>query len=295
MKADPQDVLVFATVVRTHGFSAAARELDLPPSAVSRRIKRLEEQLGTKLLHRTTRRVGLTAAGRLYYERVAQVPRLLADAERALQTASDTPRGTLRIAAPPEDNGILWSTLRGFLARHPDVDIEMHHSLQYIDIIEQEMDLALRGGEPPDSADLVAQQIWDSRILLAASPEYLALRGTPETVEELNDHDGVCMDGWAPNALRRVKGDRGPVRVKMHNRVRANSLETARLAALDGYGIAPLLELTCRTDLDGGALVEVLRGALPMSAKGWVVYPAARERSAAARALIDYLVENREI
>ncbi len=295
MKADPQDVMVFATVVRTHGFSAAARELDLPPSAVSRRVKRLEEQLGTKLLHRTTRRVGLTAAGRIYYERIARVPRLLVEAERALETTSATPRGTLRIAVPPEDNGILWSTLRGFVARYPEVDLELHHSLEYIDLIEKEMDVALRGGAPPDSADLAAQQIWDSRILLAASPEYLALRGTPKTVEELNDHDGVCMDGWAPNALRRVTGDRGPVRVKMHNRVRANSLETARLAALDGYGIAPLLELTCQTDLDSGALVEVLKGALPMSAKGWVVYPVARERSVAAQALIDYLVDNRDI
>ncbi len=180
--------------------------------------------------------------------------------------------------------------MRTFLARYPDVDLEIHHSLAYVDIISEGIDVALRGGSPPDSADLAAKQIWDSRMLLAANPEYLELHGTPRRVEDLADHIGICMDGWAPNALRRAHGDRGSVRVTMRNRVRANSLETARLAALDGYGIAPLMKLTCQTDLDRGALVEVLRGCLPMSAKGWLVYRVARERSAATQALIDHVV-----
>ena len=149
--------------------------------------------------------------------------------------------------------------------------------------------MALRGGAPPDSPDLAARLLWDSRMLLVASPEYLELHGTPQTVHELNDHTGVCMDGWAPNALRHVDGDTGPVRVRMHNRIRANSLETARLAALDGMGIAPLLLMSCQADLDRGALVEVLQGALPMSAKGWLIYPIGRERTAATQAFIDYL------
>lgn len=293
MKANLSDVMVFAAVVRAKGFSAAGRELELPASAVSRRVKRLEEHLGAKLLHRTTRRVGLTPAGRAYYERIGRVPRILEEAERAVDQTRDTLKGTLRIAAPPEDGGVIWSTLQGFLVDYPDVDIEIRHSLEYVDIIEQEIDVALRGGAPPDSTDLAAQLLWDSRILLAASPEYLAGHGTPVAVEELANHVGICMDGWAPNALTRVTGDRGPVRVTMHNRVRANSLETARLAALDGFGIAPLLELSCQQDIDSGALVEVLRGALPMSAQGWLVYPLQKERSAAAQALIDYLVKQR--
>ena len=130
--------------------------------------------------------------------------------------------------------------------------------------------------------------------MLAASPEYLALRGTPIEIDDLEEHDGICMDTWAPNALRRLHGEAGPVRVTMHNRVRSNSLATARHAALDGLGIAPLLEMTCRADLDRGALVEVLRGALPSSAKAWVVYPVARERSAAAQALIGHLIRQRD-
>jgi LysR family transcriptional regulator AphB len=258
-------------------------------------VKRLEERLGAKLLHRTTRRVGLTAAGRAYYERIGAVPRILQEAERAVLDTQSSPKGTLRIAAPPEDGGVIWATIRSFVAGFPEVDLELHHSLTYIDLIEQEIDVALRGGAPPDSPDLAAQLLWDSRMVLAASPEYLELRGVPKSVHELNDHEGICMDGWAPNALRHVNGETGPVRVQMHNRIRANSLETARLAALDGLGIAPLLLLSCQDDLDRGALVEVLRGALPMSAKGWIVYPIGRERSAAAQAFIDHLVQHRNV
>lgn len=291
MTVDPQDVLVFAEVVRSHGFSAAARALDLPQSAVSRRVKRLEKALGVRLLHRTTRRVGLTPEGRVYFEHVARLPRLLDEASQAVHAISAAPTGTLRVAAPPEDGTIIWETLRGFSVGHPDVELEVVHSLEYVDLIDAEIDVALRGGAPPDSPDLVVQQLWDSRILLAASPEYLERRGTPTRVEELSEHDGVCMDSWAPNALRRLEGDRGHVRVTMRNRLRSNSLTTARNAALDGLGIAPLLKLTCQDDLDRGALVEVLQGALPMSAKGWYVYPVARQRSVAAQALLAHLAQ----
>lgn len=291
MVVDPQDVVVFVEVVKARGFSAAARELDLPQSVVSRRVKRLEAALGCKLLHRTTRRVGLTQDGRVYFEHVARLPSILDEAARAVSAIRSTPSGTLRVAAPPEDGGVIWATLRGFALDHPDVEIELLHSLDYVDLIDAEIDVALRGGAPPDSPDLVVQALWDSRILLAASPAYLERRGAPTRVEDLADHDGICMDAWAPNALRRLTGDRGPVRVTMRNRVRSNSLATARSAALDGLGIAPLLKLTCQDDLDRGALVEVLRGALPMSARGWYVYPVARRRSAAAQALLDHLAE----
>ena len=289
MNRDLNDVLVFIEVARLRSFTGAGGAPGLPASAVSRRVRRLEDRLGFALLHRTTRRVGLTEAGRIYYERVGAVPRLVAEAERAVSQSREAPAGTLRIATPPEDRGVLWGVLGPFVRDHPHVDLEIHHTLEYVDLIAEDVDVALRGGAPPDSTDVVARQLWDSRILLAASPEYLALRGTPARVQDLSDHDGVCMDAWAPNAIRRLDGDRSYVRVNMRNRVRANSLETARRAALDGLGIAPLLELTCREDLDRGALVEVLRGALPDSAKGWYVYPVGRARSAAADALIAYL------
>ncbi len=289
MTPDLNDVYVFVEVARRRSFSGAADALDLPPSAVSRRVRRLEEQLGFRLLHRTTRRVGLTEQGRIYYERIGAMPRMLAEAHKAVRELGEAPAGTLRITTPPEDRGVIWGVLGPFVRDHPRVDLQIHHTLDYVDLIESDVDVALRGGRPPDSADLIVRQLWRSRILLVASPEYLALHGTPTRAEQLADHTGVCMDPWAPNAIRRVDGDRAPVRVQMRNRIRANSLETARNAALDGLGIAPLLQLTCQDDLDRGALVEVLQGALPDQADGWYVYPVRRKRSQAAQALLDYL------
>ena len=279
-------------MVRAGGFSAAARELDLPTSAVSRRVKRLETRLGVPLLFRTTRRVGLTAQGRAYYEHIARVPQLLDEAERAALDMADAPKGVLRLATPPEDGGVIWSTIRSFMKQHPDVDLEITHSLDRVDLISSEFDVALRGGTPPDSPDVCAKLIWDTRMFLAASPAYLELHGTPARVEELSEHIGVCMDGWAPNALRSVSGERGPVRVHLRNRIRANSLETAKNACLDGLGIAPLMKLTCEVELESGALVEVLKGALPMSAKGWLLYPLSKKRTAAATAFIEHILDS---
>lgn len=286
MTLDLNDIAVFVAVVQARGFTAAGRILDLPPSTVSRRIARLERSVGLRLLHRTTRSVGLTEAGRLFFERTGAVPRLVDEALAALAATQQAPSGTLRVTAPPDDGGVIWALLSRFLRDHPDVDLQILHTLERVDLIEQGIDVALRGGPPPDTTVFVAHQLFDSRILLAASPEYLALRGTPRRVEELSEHDGICMDPWAPNAIRRLDGDRAPVRLQIRNRIRANSLDTAQKAAIDGFGIAPLLELTCRPALERGALVEVLRGALPESAPLWLLAPRRRARSAAVDALV---------
>jgi DNA-binding transcriptional LysR family regulator len=292
VRHDLNDIHVFATVVRLEGFSAAGKELGLPGSAVSRRVARLEEQLGFSLLHRTTRSVGLTDAGRRFYEHAGRIPGLVDAAVRAAESSRAAPSGLLRITAPPDDGGIIWGLLAGFMMAHPDVDLELTHTLDRVDLVAAEIDVALRGGPAPDSSSFTAQKLFDSRILLAASPAYLSARGTPQQVDELEHHDGICMDPWAPNAIRRVKGDGAYVRVYLRNRVRANSLETARRAAVDGLGIAPLLELTCRAELDRGDLVEVLRGALPDNAPFWALTPLGRTRSAAASALLSWLVEH---
>lgn len=293
-EVDYNDVAVFTEVVRTRGFTAAGKVLGLPTSAVSRRIARLEAVLGYRLLQRTTRRVGLTEAGRMFYERTAQIPSLVAEARRAIAASRTSPSGTIRMTAPPDGAGIIWALVSGFLRDHPDVDLELVHTLERVDLIEAGVDVALRGGPAPDSAVYSARQIFDSRILLAASPSYLSLRGTPQSVDDLEEHDGVCLDAWVPNAIRRLDGSEGPVRVSMRNRVRSNSLETGQRAAMDGLGIAPVLELAARDALERGALVEVLRGSLPMHSPMWVLAPVGRERSAAVRALVEAVCDRAE-
>lgn len=287
MKSDLNDVVVFAEVVMAEGFTAAARKLDLPTSVVSRRVARLEKRLGEKLLHRTTRRVGLTDVGRVYYERVADIARQVEDAERALVVTRRAPRGVVRITAPPDDGGTIWRLVEGYLREHPEVDLEIIHTLEYLDLVEEGIDLALRGGSPPDSTVFTAHSLFESRILLCASREYVARRGIPEEVVELEEHDCVGMDSWAPNAIRRLDGS--PVRMTLSNRVRTNRLDTVQAAVLAGLGIGPLLAMNCHRELQSGALVEVLRGCLPMSSPFWVVYPAARKGTAAAKALVAHL------
>ncbi len=291
MEPDLNDVLVFVEVAREGGFSAAARNLDLPASVVSRRVARLEERLGFKLLNRTTRQVGLTTAGRIYYDQTASIGRQLQEAARAVEETSRSVTGLVRLTAPPDDGGIIWRLLRGFIAKHPTVDLQIIHTLDYVDLIAERIDVALRGGPAPDTTEFAAHQLFESRILLAASPEYLKERGTPKQVEDLEHHDCLCMDPWAPNAIRRVDGDRSPVRVKVRNRIRANRLTTAQQAALDGFGIAPLLKMTCQAELDDGSLVEVLCGALPPAAPFWAIHPIGRRSSKAAQALIEHLIE----
>ncbi|MEO0324779.1 MAG: LysR family transcriptional regulator [Myxococcota bacterium] len=268
-------------------FTAAAKALDLPTSAVSRRVSRLEETLGERLLHRTTRRVGLTDVGRIFHARVAGIPGQLDEAERALRETRAFPGGLVRLTAPPDDGGLIWQLLEGFVRAHPKVELEVIHTLEYLDLVGEGIDVAIRGGDAPDSTLFTAHALLRSRILLAASPAYLKARGTPASVEELATHDGVGMDGWAPNAIRRLDGS--PARVRMKNRVRSNRLDTVQAAVLAGLGIGPLLALNVRQWLADGSLVEVLRGCLPMDSALWAIYPAGRQGTAAAKALVAHL------
>ncbi len=290
MKLDLNDVLVFTEVVRCGSFTAAGRKLDLPPSAISRRVARLEERLGFRLLNRTTRAQGLTESGRIYYERTALIGHDIDEALRAVHEFRATPSGLLRVTAPPDDGGVIWEMFAGFVRDHPEVDLELIHSLDKLDIVKEGIDVALRGGPPPDSTLLRATKLVDSRFVLVASPHYLERHGTPTHPKELSEHCCIAMDTWVPNAIAALQGPDGPVRVDFRNRIRTNRQETARKAALDGLGIAPMVAFTCWRELSSGALVEVLHGALPGPAPMWAIYPASRSKSAATQALIDHLV-----
>lgn len=291
MDLDLNDILVFTAVVEEGSFTGAGKRLNLAASAVSRRVARLEERLGFVLIHRTTRSLGLTPSGRIYYERTARIAQDVEDASRALDRERDTPAGLLRITAPPDDGGVIWSMLRGFVANHPKVGLEVIHTLDYLDLVDEGIDLALRGGNPPDSTTLVAEKLIVSRMMLVASPDYLARRGTPKDPEDLEHHDCIAMDNWSPNAVRGLEGDDGVVKKPWPNRIRSNRLETTIRAAVDGFGIAPTVGTNAADELDAGRLVEVLPGVFPGEAVMWAVYPKAATKSAALRALLEHLRE----
>jgi DNA-binding transcriptional LysR family regulator len=146
---DLNDVAVFAEVAAAGSFKQAALALDLPASTVSRRVARLEDALGFKLLHRTTRSVGLTDSGRSFYERTANLARMVEDAARSSAASHDTPTGFLRVTAPPDDSGVIWALLEGFVRAHPAIDLEIVHTLEFYDLIDKGIDVALRGAGRP--------------------------------------------------------------------------------------------------------------------------------------------------
>jgi len=202
MTRDLNDTLIFVKVVELGSFIAAAKALRLPKTTVSRKVQDLEARLGAQLLHRTTRKLGLTEAGNVYFEHSQRISRELAEAESAVGQLQGGPRGWLRITAP-YSIGITWIAplLGEFHARHPEVRVEMVLNNESLDLISGEIDVALRIGKLPDS-NLVARKLAQFRTQVYASPLYLQRHGEPLHPEDLAHHRALAM----PKALR-ANGD----------------------------------------------------------------------------------------
>lgn len=193
MNLDLNDTLVFVRVVQDGGFSAAARGLQLPKTTVSRRVQELEARLGVQLLHRTTRRIGLTEAGALYFEHCKEIASRLDDAESAVSQLSNGPRGLLRVTLP-YSFGVTWIAplIPGFRALYPDVKLELIASHETLDLVSNELDVALRLGQLPDS-DLVVRRLGSFATGVYAATTYLQQHGTPQHPAELKAHRALAL------------------------------------------------------------------------------------------------------
>src|SRR5690349_13611102 len=193
MTRDLNDTLVFVKVVEQGSFVAAAKALRLPKTTVSRKVQDLETRLGAQLLQRTTRKLGLTEAGNVYFEHSQRIARDLEEAENAVGQLQGGPRGWLRFTAP-YSVGITWIAplLGEFHARHPEVRVEMVLTNEPLDIIDQEIDVALRVGSLPDS-NLIARKLATFRTQVYASPGYIARHGEPLHPDDLVHHRTVAM------------------------------------------------------------------------------------------------------
>ena len=287
---EPGDALIFARVVDDGSFTAAAGALGLPKSTVSRRVSRLEAALGLQLLRRTTRRLDLTDAGRAFYTQAVQAADALVEAEQAATAVLSEPRGLLRLTAPVELGQATYGMILAFGRAHPEVQLDLHLSNGYVDLIESGIDAALRGGQPPTGV-LTGRQLTDDEAILVASPDYLATHGVPEQVGELEQHELVLFPRWVQNGSIELHTERGTVQAPARGRLTVNNLEAARIATLAGHGIALLLKRQCEADLTSGTLVRVLPDhGLPLGGL-WIVYPRTRFLSARVRALADFLVD----
>lgn len=289
----PADMAVFVAVVEAGGFSAAARALRLTPSAVSRLIARLEERLGVRLLHRTTRRVSLTHEGVAYYQRSARILAEIEDAEHAISALHAEPRGVLKLnAATAFADCQIAPLLPEFLDRYPQMRIELTATDRVVDLIEEGVDVAIRLGvrsEPSAIARLLAE---DRRVICAA-PSYLARRGLPTVPQDLREHNCLTWSDPRQASLNDwpFAGPEGPFSLRVSGNTAVNAGETLHALTLSGLGIGRMAEFRVGADIRSGRLVALLSAhhqaeMVPIQA----VYPHRRHLLPKVRAFVDFLV-----
>lgn len=280
---------IFARVVGAGSLSAAGREMGLSPAVVSKRLRRLEERLGTRLLQRTTRQISLTEAGQGYHERIIAVLAGIEEAEAFVMRRSVQPRGNLRISAPTSFGRMhIAPHLNRFMQRHPELTIELELSDSYVDIVADGFDLALRIGQLEDSS-LVARKLAPIRRVLCATPDYLASNSEPLSLEEIDLTACLATRSQIP---WRLTGPDGPVTVRAEPRLQTNSNEVVREALLTGAGIALRSTWDVAQELADGRLKIVLpQYTSPANTGLYAMYPSRRFLPAKIRSFIDYLCE----
>jgi DNA-binding transcriptional LysR family regulator len=289
---DLNDMLYFAEVVECGGFAAAARRLELPKSKLSRRVAQLENRLGVRLLQRTTRKLSLTDVGALYLRHCNAMRDEAQAAQEAVEHIQTEPRGTIRVACPLT---LALSTIGPlvpvFLARYPQVRIDMRVSNRVVDLVEEGVDVALRvRATLEDSASLVVKNFGVSRTLLVASPAQLQRQWQPAAPEELAGLDSVAMSAVDGKATWFLQGPQGASYTLVHQpRYCADDLATLRFAVLGGVGMCFMPQYMCEDDLRAGAMVEVLPGWSPAEGLFHAVYPTRRGMVPAVRAFLDFL------
>lgn len=281
-------VEAFVEVVRLGSFSAAARELRVSTSHVSRLVGQLENRLGTPLLYRTTRRLSLTDAGALYYEHCRHLLDGFREAETALNDFQVRPKGTLRLTcATTFGERYIAPLVNDFQCRHPQLAVHMHFTNRQVDLIDEGFDLAIRMGVLKDSS-LIARRLCERREYVVGSRAYFEQVSRPHSLAELARHD--CLLGSRDSWLFAVDGQRREVRVS--GRWQANSGPALLDAALKGLGLAQLPDYYVAPHLAGGELVSVLDNYQFTDTAVWAVYPRHRQLSAKVRQFVDHLVEH---
>ncbi len=288
---DLNHVSAFVRVVQDGSFTAAARALGLPKSSVSRSIAQLEQDLGVRLLHRTTRKLHLTDAGTAFHNRVA---RALADIDEATSAASDLQRelrGSVRVTAPI-DLGV-WAVapiVARFVRRHPTVNIEVRLSSRIVDLVAENFDLAVRAGPVRDES-LIARRAGALDLGLYASSRYIARRGAPKTLAELDAHDCALLrtdTGTMPWKLTSSTGEERTIQPR--GAISADDISFLKKAVLAGGGIALLPLFLVPREEHSGKLVRVLPDWRLTGSMLHVVYPSARYVPQRVVAFRDYLL-----
>lgn len=284
-------IRAFAKVIERGSFATAGRDLRLSRSAVSKHVRELEEELGVQLLNRTTRSASPTENGQTYYRHCLTILAELEEADLAVSRLQAEPRGILRVNAPMSFGTLhLSRAIVDFMARNPELKIELILSDALVDPVEQGFDVTLRIAEL-GSSSLVARKIVPANRIICASPAYLARRGTPSDPSELRDHDCLTYGYLATGNQWKLTGANGDHWIAVQGPLCTNNAEILKDAAVAGQGIALLPTFIAGADLQQGRLVGILSDYSPPAASIYAIYPPTRHLSVKVRLFIDFLVE----
>ena len=278
---------VFARVAAIRSFSGAARELGISQATASKHVQTLEEWLGARLLHRTTRRVALTDAGESFF---IQCSRILEEMESARNAARPEAlvRGYMRITAPVVfGSSRLGPLVVDFMDQHPELSLSVELTDRSVDLIEEGYDLAIRTG-PTDAAGLVVWPLMPLNYVLCAAPAYLAQHDVPATPTELTHHHCI-INSQDSTGIWRFRGPNGETEVAIEGRLRVNNLMLRCDAARAGAGVLLCAEYLVESDIANGRLVRLLPDYTPAGENLYAVCPAYRASSARVRSLVTHL------
>ncbi|MHB9117711.1 MAG: LysR family transcriptional regulator [Burkholderiales bacterium] len=286
------DLLIFAHVVKQGSLSAAGRDLGYSAAVVSKRLQRLEERLGTRLVNRSTRKLGITEEGARYHEYCVRVLAELEEAEALITKGSRQPKGTLRVTVPAAFGRLHIAPLvPKFLRRYPELRLSLHLSDGIVDIIEDGYDVAVRIGEMKDS-NLVARHLGIDHRFVVATPSYLAKHGAPSCPEDLLQCNALLFANPAPlDQWQFVDGEGVIHSIRVSGNFETNNCEALREAIMADLGIALRPAWDVWRDIQNGSLKVLLPDYTPPSFNIQAVYPSRRHLSQKVRVFIDLLQE----
>jgi LysR family transcriptional regulator for bpeEF and oprC len=285
---------VFTRVAEQGSFARASEDLEISRPTATQAVARLETRLGVRLLHRTTRRLSLTEDGRAFYESCVRILGDLAETEESLSSARASPRGRLRVSTPHSFVNLnFFPALPRFLARYPDLDVEVFLTDRAVNLVEEGIDCAIRALDIPDDSTLIARHVANVRWITCASPAYLRTRGTPKKIADLERHNCIRFISQSTGRTVDWRFDEGTEKRTFTPRsnLGVTSLEAAAASATLGIGIAQIPDALALPGLRDGTLRPILLDSVASAPSLKVVYPSNRFLTAKVRAFSDFVAE----
>lgn len=283
---------VFLRSVEDGSFSAAARSLDMTPSAVSKQITRLEQRLGVRLLNRSTRHLSLTEEGHAYYERASRIAADIAEAEAMVSTLGGQVQGVLHASATVAfAKAYLLPLLPAFLKRYPALKLSLEVTDRRVDLVEEGVDVAIRFAEQVEDSSVVARRLATNTRVVCASPEYLATYGTPRTPEDLAGHNCLRLSTVSRWNDWEFEDANGVHTVHVKGNFETNSADAIYKATLEGLGIARLATYLVGEDIRAGRLVRLLSEYKAPKTDLLAIYPNRKHLAPKVRVFVDFLTQ----